>query len=243
MNLPHIVEIDKWNTPASRYPVIPDVSASVDGVRISTHRYRGMYHCWGVRGIDFVQFERSTRVTTLQENRAGKWHDWMVDDPPHWWAMEKYAEQSIGSVLTSGLGLGLYLHALEPYLNNLSRITVVERDPRVIKLIEPLLPVKVRDMTRIVCMDLYRFLHNALLDDYTTILIDIWTSNGAEEKMRLYWNEVVPMMAHIRMANQHAKLCFHGFHTVSDMRLWPEEFTPYCLSKGGQRDEVQHHPQ
>ncbi len=126
-----MVTLHSWKTPASVYPDHRIGAAQV----VRTHYKRGWYNAYGVRGLHAYRAARSLPIRVLEI--AGK--TWMVDDPPHWWAMQEHAEFYSGHVVCAGLGLGLIVHALveNPKVN---RITVVERDRDVIDLMKPLIP-------------------------------------------------------------------------------------------------------
>ena len=118
-----------WRTPATAYP-----DRILGRARIKTTRYRGYYECYGLRGHRYFH-ARNIRVKRLLIGNKG----WMVDDPPHWWAMEEHAAVYHGHVLCAGLGLGLIVHALHAN-PAVDRITVVEREQDVIDLVAPLVP-------------------------------------------------------------------------------------------------------
>jgi hypothetical protein len=129
--LGHQVALDTagYESPASHYP-----DCRVGKARLKTARYNGLYHCNGVRGYDFFVARRMA-IKMLQI----KGKTWMVDDPPHWWAMEEHAASYRGRVLVAGLGLGLIVHALVKN-PEVTEIKVIERDEDVISLITPHLP-------------------------------------------------------------------------------------------------------
>ena len=124
-----MLELTTWRTPATAYP-----DRTLGRARIKTTRYRGTYECYGLRGHRLYQ-ARNIRVKRLLIDNRG----WMVDDPPHWWAMEDHALAYRGHVLVAGLGLGLIVHTLtaNPAVDH---ITVVEREKDVIDLVGPLVP-------------------------------------------------------------------------------------------------------
>lgn len=126
-----IIPIERWRSPASEYPRQRHGRA-----RVRTGWYEPAYYaCYLQRGYQYFLAERRLYITTLQIDGE----TWMVDDPPHWWAMEEHARHYHGHVLCAGLGLGLMVHALAAY-PAVERITVIERERDVIDLIEPLLP-------------------------------------------------------------------------------------------------------
>jgi hypothetical protein len=118
-----------WKTPASFYP-----EASLGNARIKTLRYRGIYAAYGLRGHHYYRAINLPVRTLAIDGKT-----WMVDDPPHWWAMQNHATFYHGHVLVAGLGLGLIVHTLHAN-PEVEKITVIEREKDVIGLISPLLP-------------------------------------------------------------------------------------------------------
>ncbi len=126
-----MLTLTSWRTPATDYP-----DAELGNVRIETVKYRrGYYRCYGLR--DHQVYRVAKPITIRGLTIDGK--TWMVDDPPHWWAMEEHAQFYRGHVLVAGLGLGLIVHALATN-RSVTRITVVEREQDVIDLVAPLVP-------------------------------------------------------------------------------------------------------
>ena len=126
-----LCKLNAWSTPASLYP-----DGKVGRARLKTAHYtRGHYQCYGIKGFDFFQAVRPLPIKSLQVGRK----TWMVDDPPHWWAMEEHATFYRGHVVVAGLGLGLIVHALAA-CPGVERVTVVEVEPDVITLVQPHLP-------------------------------------------------------------------------------------------------------
>jgi hypothetical protein len=125
------LHLDSWTTPASRYP-----RRRLGDVEIADHRCaKGTYACYVVNGFAFFEAVKPLFITTLKVRRRVC----MVDDPPHWLAMVEHARQYRGHVVCAGLGLGLIVHALSAN-QAVSKITVVEINPNVIRLIKPLIP-------------------------------------------------------------------------------------------------------
>lgn len=129
-------EISWWTTPATSY--MPDTVGRAAVVNVAYKR--GFYAAYQTGpecdkpGYDFYYLDRRTTITTLQIDGRTV----MVDDPPHWWAMQAHASAYQGRVLVAGLGLGLILHALldKPAVTH---ITVIEREPDVVQLVSPFL--------------------------------------------------------------------------------------------------------
>jgi hypothetical protein len=117
----------------------------VGEARICSHYYgKGLYDAYDTgptpqREYRYCRAKRRLLITNLEI--AGE--TWMVDDPPHWWAMLEHATYYSGHVLVAGLGLGLITHApcASPQVTG---ITVVERSADVIALVQPLIPASVR---------------------------------------------------------------------------------------------------
>jgi hypothetical protein len=130
-----VCKLSTWSTPASVYP-----DGMVGNARLKTIRYpRGLYACYGVKGFDQFQAARSLPIKSFQV--GGK--VCMVDDPPHWWAIEEHATFYHGHVVVAGLGLGLIVHALAAR-PDVERVTVVEVEPDVITLVQPHLPTSAK---------------------------------------------------------------------------------------------------
>lgn len=126
-----MLTLTSWRTPATDYP-----DATIGKARIETVQYRrGHYQCYGLRGHQVYRIAKPIPIRGL--TIEGK--TWMVDDPPHWWAMEDHARFYHGHVLVAGLGLGLICHTLAAN-PKVTRITVVEREKDVIELVAPCLP-------------------------------------------------------------------------------------------------------
>lgn len=133
---PMALDIGYWETPASNYPL-----SSLGSARIKrAPQTRGYYAFWGMDGYIYYRVLRRIQITRLEiQNETAAWQTWMVDDPPQWRAMEKYAEAATGNVLTTGLGLGLVCHLLAKN-PRVTSITVVECNIDVISLVSPLVP-------------------------------------------------------------------------------------------------------
>jgi hypothetical protein len=157
--------IYKWRSPASEYPRSRRGSA-----RIATAWYEpGVYDCYKVKNFDYFFAVRRLYITTLKID--GK--VWMVDDPPHWWAMQEHAEAFEGHVVCAGLGLGLMVHAL---LENpkVTRITVVERNLDVIDLIDEFVA---DEKLEIINEDWYEFDPRSI-PDADGVLFDLYVGSG-----------------------------------------------------------------
>src|SRR5437660_7922122 len=112
-----IKTISEWHSPVSNYP-----DETVGTARLRTGYYTGnkTYNAWGQRGVKYYKVPTGKKLpikelqlkeeyTNNYGRKLSKWNTWMVDDPPHCWAMEDYAMSNYtkGKVLVAGLGLGL----------------------------------------------------------------------------------------------------------------------------------------
>jgi hypothetical protein len=126
-----VLPVAEWRTPATAYPC-----ARRGVAEVAFHTYtRGIYDCYGMNGYKYFEVRRPIRICNLKVRRRV----WMVDDPPHWFAMLNHASRFHGHVVCAGLGLGLIVHALAAN-PKVTAITVVEREADVIALVKPLLP-------------------------------------------------------------------------------------------------------
>ncbi len=126
-----MLTLHTWKTPASRYPAGPIGQARIESVPYD----RGRYDLYGIRGH---RYYRAARTLSIRQLIVGD-KTWMVDDPPHWWAMQEHSTFYSGHVLVAGLGLGLIVHTLAQN-PKVERITVIEREQDVIDLIRPHIP-------------------------------------------------------------------------------------------------------
>ena len=218
-----------WHTPATDYP-----RRQVGDFRIADYRYvKGYYNMSGLLDNALFRAAKPLTITDLQERRNGKWHTWMVDDPPHWEAMKFYASKAVGRVLTTGLGLGLVIHALDEN-KAVESIAVIERSQDVIDLVGDLVPLSV-----IIKDDFYDYMA-ATSDQYDTCIIDLWTASGVASKMKAY-GEAIQTMFQVQHKWPGAKVFFHGFPSLCE-EIWPmSESTKDALAmlahdaKGGVR--------
>ena len=224
----YTLKLDSWHTPATDYP-----EKEIGDYRIHHGRYnRGTYEMSGIDDHIVFEVTKPIPITSLQQRRGKRWHGWMVDDPPHWRAMEIYAEQSTGAVLTSGLGLGLIVFGL---IKNpkVTKIVVVERSAEVALLVSRHLPES--DKLTIVIGDFYDYLE-VDKTEWDTIMVDLWVSHGAEEKLELYFHEVIPTAVDLKERYPKASLTFHGFITASDIKFTSQEMADLIIKmKGGRK--------
>lgn len=184
-------------------------------VRVSSYQYgAGYYDMYGVRGYSLVQCLKPIRVTNLKI----RGQVWMVDDPAHWYAMQEHAEKYSGHVLCAGLGLGLIVYALNTN-PRVTKITVIEREKDVIKMIKPWLP---KEKLQVLHGDFWD-LEQWVMDPVNGVLFDLFVGNGRELmtqaiRVRIMLREKFPKADVIRI---------HGFNNeqmddldrLIDMRL------------------------
>lgn len=219
----YVLELDQWHTPATDY-----AEAERGDFRIHHGRYtRGYYRMWGVDGHLLFRVRKPIPCISLQQRRNGKWRDWMVDDPPQYRAMQIYAEQSRGRVLTTGLGLGLIVHELAKN-PKVESVTVVELSQEVVDLVEPYLPKGIE----IVVDDFYHFTEETARQ-WDTIIVDLWVSSSADEKRELLYHKVLPMGVFLSQKYPGASITFHGFQNVSDIKPVDEEMVKLIAEIGG----------
>lgn len=185
-----ILPIDRWETPATSYPLSKSGKAEIKRKNYS----KGVYHLHGAdeKGFSYFQVMKPIPVTSLEID--GK--TWMVDDPTHWLYIQRMARKMKGNVLIGGLGLGLIVHALA--LNTeIDSVTVVEMNQDVIQLVSPLVPHLVnhgwlnREIKFVEAeIAAYCLGTSKQFDD---AFIDIWVTNSAEETMQTLFHEVIPL--------------------------------------------------
>ena len=191
-----MLQLDRWVTPASNYPI-----CKLGRARVVKFRYtRGYYNCYHVRGVDYVQVTKAVQVTGLKIR--GK--VWMVDDFPHWWAMEDHAQAYHGHVVVAGLGLGLILHALAAN-PAVTKVTCVEIEPDVVDLIRPLVPP-----VEIVTGDFWEWEGQP-----DGILFDLFVGDG-----RALLGEAVWTYLRLRTQFPGATVRIHGFRNDVLEELW-----------------------
>lgn len=221
------LEISQWETPATSYPLVSVGTARFD----RTPQTTGYYSYWGMDGYLYWHVRRRIQITELQLRENGRWSTWMVDDPPQWRAMQIFAEHATGRVLVAGLGLGLVCHELvrNPLVEH---ITVVERNADVITLMRSHTPEEVN----IVHQDFYEFIYSNE-EQWDTIIVDIWVSRSAEEKLRLFYQEVLHLHFALSDLHPNASISFHGFYTVSDVKVTTEEMAHEVIRNSMYREE------
>ena len=184
-----MLTLTTWTTPASAYP-----DHELGRARIKTTRYRGTYECYGLRGHRLYE-ARNIKVKRLLIANRG----WMVDDPPHWWAMEEHAQFYHGHVLCAGLGLGLMVHTLSAN-PEVTRITVVEREKDVIDLVAPLVP---QDKLHVVHGDFWEYRGR----QPDGVLFDLFVGDG-----RQLQHDALVCYAQLAQWFDRATIRIHGFN-------------------------------
>lgn len=204
-----MLDIDNWSTPASAY-------ADTQSGNYRLRRSECLTGLQGVIDIDNLIYSTDKTpitITHLEEYRDGEWYDWMVDDPTNYIAMVKYGRESSGHVLTAGLGLGLVAHELVKN-DKVDSITIIERNEDVIRLTAKYLPQEVK----LVQGDFWEFIESSDVI-YDTIISDIWASRNIFEQQEPFLTEVFPNYIKLRDKYPCAKLVFHGYPYISDIKL------------------------
>ncbi len=234
------VTIEDWATPATAYP-----PRRVGDFRIRRQAYtRGLYRMSGLDDKALFKVPKGHRlpITSLEEriegSRPTRWHGWMVDDPPHWRAMEVYAAAAKGPVLCAGLGLGLIQHALaeQPAVDY---VMTVEREAAVIDLVYGQLPHPKKDL-RIVEAD-WRGVMSADLagieEDWGMIFVDLWVTSNLREKYEAL-GDAAQMAVRLKDRWPNALIVFHGFAPLSDVKWDISEKTWTAMRQLGEADAV-----
>jgi len=201
--------MNNWITPASNYK-----EARSGNYRLRRSEVLTGFH--GTQDIDHLIYHDTKvpiLITRLEEFRNGEWRDWMVDDPANYIAMVKYARESTGHVLTAGLGLCLVAHELVKN-DKVESITVVECNEDVIYLTAKYLPKGIE----LIHGDFWEFIKSSDLD-YDTIIADIWASRNIFEQQEPFLTEIMPAFFMLRGRYPKAKLVFHGYPYISDIKL------------------------
>lgn len=186
-------ELSTWNTPATIYP-----RKKFRAAEISKTRYpRGLYLCYMQRGYDYFEATKPLTITSLKIN--GK--VWMVDDPPHWWAMQEHAASFKGHVVCAGLGLGLMAHALSEN-TDVTKVTIVERNKAVINLVGPRIPKD--DRLNIEHGDWWEFESSERVDG---VLFDLFVGDARQ----LLGEAFAAAEDALRRFGEHISVRVHGF--------------------------------
>ena len=202
------LELDEWQTPATDYQV-----EQLGNYRLAKHIYQpGLYVYHGMDGYSLFVAKKPLISTTLMElrpNRLGtlRWKEWMVDSPTDYRAMQKYAENSYGNVLTTGLGLGLVTHELCKN-DKVDSVTVVEISPEVINLISKYLPDDKR--INVIQSDFWKFIEQDE-SQWDIMIVDLWVFWGLEQQLAMYKDEILPASEKLKSKYPETQMFFHGF--------------------------------
>jgi hypothetical protein len=137
-----VLLLDKWETPASSYPLNfknkVTLMRKTDGI--------GYYTMHGVNGYTYYRVANPIKMTGLFDGK-----NWVFDAPPYWIAMMKSAQYMSGHVLVAGLSLGLMLYALA-WNPKVKQITVYEDNKDLISVVLPhvLAPVKTSKKVKVI---------------------------------------------------------------------------------------------
>lgn len=126
-----------FTSPCDTYP-----SMENDGARLRRYpQPASVYWSGYLHDTMWMKQQEDLVITALQTNEGdGEWRTWMVSDPAHWLMTKEYAAKLVGpNILVAGLGLGMILHALKDR-RDIKTITLVDRNPHVLKLMLPLVP-------------------------------------------------------------------------------------------------------
>lgn len=211
----NVLVLSEWTTPATGYELREE-----GNWRLERNYYtKGYYSIYMLNGFMFFKATKKLPIANLQEKRNGKWHTWMVDDPPHWEAMKLYARETKGRTLVAGLGLGLVMHALQDYRPN-DEVVLVERQHEVIKLVAPSLRDRGAKF-ELIQSDWYDY-EPKPDEKFDTIIIDLWVAHGSDEKKKLF-----PEVAHEyftwKQRYPEAQVIIHGWYEFCDVKWLPEK--------------------
>ena len=123
---------------------------------------KGRFHLYKTSEDTITMALRDTSTPTL----------WMNDTPMETTSMIPAIAGAHGKVLTSGLGIGLFV-ALIAKKPSVRSITVVEREQKIIDLVYPQIKGLFRIPFEVVCGDIYHYLKH-VNKEYDFIFIDIW---------------------------------------------------------------------
>lgn len=161
--------LNDWATPATKYERRKHGRVEIAGITYE----RGHYQSYFTNGARFYELTCDVQVTDLRIDGD----TWMVDDPPHWWAMLDHASHFSGNVLVAGLGLGLIVHALAAR-PEVKSVVVVEREHDVISAVWDELPHG--GDTQLMCIedDFWRVASDA--EGFDGVFYDLFVGDGRE---------------------------------------------------------------
>ena len=229
---PGILELDTWHTPATDYPLqtVGKARLTRGSIPVAHYDYSGMDG-----NVFWKPKDRGTiSITGLELKEGRHWQTWMIDGPSDHRPMEKFAEAAFGHVLIGGLGLGLVIHELvkNPKVH---AVTVIDRDPDVIKMMTPLVPA-----CEIIQADFYDFVGDCQKTrrNFDTVIVDIWHWTTPEDKQQAYTKavEIDFIMRHIIWPA--AQISYHGFVGLSDVKVVTPEMVVYMMELHNMDDPI-----
>lgn len=165
---------------------------------------------------DVVVFECPTQVTVLQEQRGGRWHDWMSDDALFWCALSNIAAKCSGKVLVVGLGLGIVLRHLR--LNDaVKAVDVVEISRDVAELVwTQLRPSTWRPPMRLVVGDFFeQSAGSVLAERYDHVVVDLIVGDPRSKANQKLFDRCYD---HVKAQWPDAKQWHHGVQRLVTLR-------------------------
>ena len=140
----------------------------------------------GYREIPSIgYFDKTFSFPTVFENGV----EWMAIKPNEIETMKQSIKEAKGNVLVYGLGLGYYAYMIS-LKNEVSNITIIERDESVIKLFNEyiLSQFENKDKIRIIQCDAFEYAEKVAKNHtYTYVFVDLWhdVSDGTEMYMKM----------------------------------------------------------
>lgn len=127
--------------------------------------------------------------------------EWMTVTPNEIASMKESIHAAKGRVVTFGLGLGYYAYMVSRK-QEVSEVTVVERDPRVIRLFtQQILPqFEAKEKIRIVCADALLYAESEAMKEHDFVFADLW--HDVSDGLKLY-------LALRRSEEKNPGLCWH----------------------------------
>ena len=169
---------ERWLQILDRLPEYPtDVTCGAFTLTTSGYRqgHRNRYYD-AHKGRLFYEITPETVIYPCLNERVGmrgREITWMTATQDECESMGSHSEQAYGEVLLSGLGLGIAAW-LSAHNFNTKSITVVEKQPEVIELIEPVID---HPKIKVINDDIYNYLDNTK-NRYDFVSIDIWPDIG-----------------------------------------------------------------
>lgn len=168
--------LKSWESPISHLPDMKVGEAELVTVSSTPGIYRR--YCLGPNGYEgsdaiYYRAKKTLKIRSLRIE--GK--EWMVDDPPHWWAMIEHAKHYSGHVIVAGLGMGLILYTMRANFN-ITKITVVEKCHDVIKMMFPPLQEQAHGFVPISLIHGDFWEYAKLGGNYDGVFYDLLVGNG-----------------------------------------------------------------